>query len=104
MRKAPIPSRARPVPHWLGIVAVATFVLAADAKGEPTGLETQFRRPIALALSGNARWLFAANRRSGTISVIDTKLGDVVGEVAVGRSLADLVSLPGERLLAVDEA
>src|SRR5262249_47596450 len=46
-----------------------------------------------------------ANRRSGSISVIDAATRQVVTESDVGRGLADLAVLPdGRHLLAVDQA
>jgi len=63
----------------------------------------QLRQPTALVLSADGRWLYAANQRSGSISVIDVVAGRVAAEHRVGRRLADLQQLTGERLLAVDE-
>src|SRR5262245_46088969 len=71
------------------------------------------RRPVARALVADnqappdegERWLFVANRRSGTISTIDTKANAVVAEAAVGTQLSDLEATPdGRHLLATDEA
>ena len=71
--------------------------LRSEAKGRR-------RRPVALVLAGDGRWLFVANRRSGSVSAIDTRGPKVVGEVDVGRRLADLAATPdGRHLLAVDE-
>ncbi len=62
------------------------------------------RRPAAIVLEEQGRWLFAANRRSGTVSVVDCERREVAAELAVGEQLADLALLPGgQRLLAVDE-
>jgi YVTN family beta-propeller protein len=75
----------------------------ADSPGA-SGLKTLLRRPAALALADDGRWLFAANRRAGTISVIDTTAARTVAEMSVGGRPADLVATPdGARLLAVDE-
>jgi YVTN family beta-propeller protein len=64
----------------------------------------QFRRPAALAIAADGRWLFTANRRNGTVSVLDTETARCVGEVEVGRGLADLALTPdGRRLIAADE-
>jgi cytochrome c peroxidase len=64
----------------------------------------RLRRPVALVLAENDKWLFVANRTAGTVSVIDTDKGRVIGESEVGRKLADLSATPdGKRLLAVDE-
>jgi YVTN family beta-propeller protein len=59
---------------------------------------------VALALAGDGRWLFVANRASGSISVIDTRRRRVVAEVPGGRKLSDLaVTQDGGYLLAADE-
>jgi YVTN family beta-propeller protein len=57
-----------------------------------------------MVMADDGKWLFVANRDSGSISVIDTAGSRVVAEPAVGRRLADLAITPdGTRLLAVDE-
>ncbi|HEV3022271.1 MAG TPA: hypothetical protein VGX76_07375, partial [Pirellulales bacterium] len=87
------------------LVSVVPAWAAPPANGPPAAvLPTCLRRPVALAISADGRWLSVANRRSGTISTVDTETRNVVGEAAVGRVLADLVGLPDGRLLAVDEA
>ena len=53
----------------------------------------------------SGKTLLVANRRSGSLSVIDAAARKVVAEYDVGRGLADLAALPGGRhLLAVDQA
>src|SRR2546423_10210255 len=66
---------------------------------------TQFRVPVALALIENESLLFTANRRSGTVSVIDTATNKLIAEQAVGEMLSDLAVTPGGRfLIAADES
>jgi YVTN family beta-propeller protein len=66
--------------------------------------KTRPLRPVALALADQGKWLFVANQRSGSISVIDTGSLRVVAEMDAGRKLADLTLTPdGRQLLAVDE-
>ena len=63
------------------------------------------RHPAALAVIDNGKALVVANRRSGSLSVIDATARKVVAEYDVGRGLADLAVLPGDRyLLAADQA
>ena len=63
------------------------------------------RQPVALAAFRPNSTLYVANRASGTISVIDSKLRKVVAEFNLGTRLADLVvDARHNRLLAVDEA
>jgi YVTN family beta-propeller protein len=60
---------------------------------------------MAVALVDGDRRLLAANRQSGSISVIDPVTRRVLAEHDVGRGLADLVALPDDRhVLAVDQA
>ena len=63
------------------------------------------RQPVALAIADGGKTILVANRRSGSISVIDAASRRVVAEHDVGRGLADLAILPdGRYLLAVDQA
>jgi cytochrome c peroxidase len=101
MRKETLPVCAvvGAVLGWL--VAVG---LADTRTGEKAEAKPRLRQPVALALADDDGRLFAANRRSGSISVLDLKEGRVTGEVDVGRTLADLAATAdGRRLLAVDE-
>lgn len=83
------------------LLLAAGLVAATAAESAPA----RFRRPGALALSENGAWLYVANQRSGTISVIETAQHQVTAEHAVGQRLADLAAMPdGKHLLAVDEA
>lgn len=88
----------------LGIVIVACLLAVSPLRaGE--GMPAMLRRPAAIVLDESGSCLFAANRRSGTVSVVDCERREVVEELAVGERLADLALLPGgQRLLAVDEA
>jgi YVTN family beta-propeller protein len=57
-----------------------------------------------LALTNDGRWLFTANRRSGSISTIDTDKRQVSHEISVGKTLSDIcLTRDGRFLLAVDE-
>lgn len=92
---------------------------AGEAPGAPDALRSDggplarplLRRPVALALVSDSdspdegeRWLFVANRRSGTITTIDTKSNAAVAETAIGKQLSDLEAMPdGRHLLATDE-
>jgi YVTN family beta-propeller protein len=87
----------------LGLVCIGAICCAADGnlqgKSNP-GL----RRPVAVVLTDDGRWLFTANRNAGTISVIDTAQKKVTAEIAVGHLLDDLARTPdGRRLVAVAE-
>jgi YVTN family beta-propeller protein len=85
------------------LVAVLTGLSAWGLGREPEGTP-RVRRPVAVVLAEKGRWLFTANQRSGSISVLDTSTGKVTAEYTVGRRLADLAISPDERhLFAVDE-
>ncbi len=88
-----------------GIAAVLLICLPSivgkAADSEPAA---RLRRPVALVLAENDKWLFVANRTAGTVSVIDTEKGRAIGESEVCRTLTDLAATPdGKSLLAVDE-
>ena len=62
------------------------------------------RQPVALAVTDGGKTVLVANRRSGSISIVDSEARKVVAEYDVSRGLADLANLPGGRyLLAVDQ-
>jgi YVTN family beta-propeller protein len=95
----------------LFIAAAFSFDLLISARALPPAnsanaaeLETHSRRPVALSFATDRRRLFVANRRSGSVSVVDVEQKTVVDEFQVGRKLVDLVGLPRSRLLAVDES
>jgi YVTN family beta-propeller protein len=88
------PTLARLLAFLLGSACLASGADAPPAR---------HRQPVALAGSPDGGWIFAANRRSGTVSVVDLAAGRVAAESEVGRGLSDLAILPGGRhLLAVD--
>jgi cytochrome c peroxidase len=63
-----------------------------------------WRNPVALVLADDARVAYVANRRAGSISVVDLKQREVLAEVPVAERLSDLVRVSERRLLATDEA
>src|SRR5438132_866036 len=89
----------------LGCLVVISLLSFADALAtEPAKLQTRLRRPVALTLTDDGKWLFVANQRSGTISTIDTATLRTCAEVSGCRRLADIASTPdGRRVLALDE-
>lgn len=85
---------------WAQCVLCELF--ASEARFQPP---TRLRRPVAMAQSGDGHWLYAANRRSGTVSVIDTQTREIVAELRVGRQLSDIETTPdGKFLLILAEA
>jgi DNA-binding beta-propeller fold protein YncE len=99
------PSHSMPLPlllRWLiGLCCAA--LLAGQSRA--VELATQLRRPVGLAESADGRWLYVANRDSGSISTIALEARSVVAEQKIGQRLSDLVAVAGSnRLLALDEA
>jgi YVTN family beta-propeller protein len=93
----------------LGVI-IAGILLSrpsADKAGASESLQTgdpTHRRPVAVALTDEGRWLFVANQRSGSVSVVNVVSHKVVNEVNVGKKLSDLaITSDGTRLVAVDE-
>ncbi len=77
---------------------------AVAAENPSPRLKAALRRPVALALVDRDRWLFAANRDTGSVSVIDTSVPRVTAEYPLNARLADLTAAAGGAfLLAVDE-
>jgi YVTN family beta-propeller protein len=100
--------------HWLVVclllIAVQTrFSPRADVRADElesahTGAK-RMRQPVALVCTDVGKTLLVANRRSGSLSVIDADSRKVVAEHEVGRGLADLANLPGDQhLLVIDQA
>jgi YVTN family beta-propeller protein len=88
----------------LGGPALDITLRADDPPAGQAAPRPALRRPVALAVADGGKWLFAANRRSGSVSVIDTAARKVAAEVVVGRGLSDLAATPdGKLLLATDE-
>lgn len=95
----------------LGLGAVMVLGLsrqgATESKtpGEASALATRVRQPVALAFVDDGKRLLVANRRSGTISIVDTQANAVVAERAIGGTPSDLVAISGNDrfLLATDD-
>lgn len=84
-------------------VTAALAVQGARADDAPVPLRDrlQFRRPTAAAWLEPGRLLVTANRRSGTLSVIDVDRDAVLDEFAVGEKLSALAPLPDPRRFVV---
>jgi len=78
--------------------------ISGDAAGFAGPLARQPRQPVALVCADGGKTVLVANRRSGSLSIIDAASRRVVAEHEIGRGLADLAVLPdGRHLLAVDQ-
>jgi len=52
------------------------------------------RRPWGIALSPDGRWLYTADGRANTVSVIDTEVRRVIMAIPVGERPNDLLYIP----------
>jgi YVTN family beta-propeller protein len=74
------------------------------ADAAQSDLKPLLRRPVAMVLIGDGKWLLTANQRSGSVSILDLTAGRTVGEVSVGGKLTDLATTAdGLQFLALDE-
>jgi YVTN family beta-propeller protein len=88
---------------------VALLLLAHDfahsAESQTTFDKVGFRGPAAVIVSADGQRVLTANRRSGTISIVDPAAQRVVSETPVGQKLSSLASIPNSPLwLTTDEA
>src|SRR5579863_5544189 len=84
------------------LVVIAVFVLTAVPQADESvsaDREPRFRGPVALVLLDDGHVLLTANRRSGSISVIDAGQANVIDEITIGKNLSDLVAVTGRNLL-----
>lgn len=92
--------KCRGLVAW-GLAAVVCGPIGVGAEPAPSAA---WRHPSALVLADEGRWLFTANRRSGSVTVIDAAGATVRQEVPVGVGLSDLAAVAGpSRLIAIDE-
>lgn len=80
------------------VVVGTTLPLSGDQ------FSKEFRRPVAIDVSVDGRWVYTANRDSGTVSVLDVEHAKVVREIEVGGRLSDLIVVDANHLLVLDEA
>jgi YVTN family beta-propeller protein len=91
-------------PTCFFVTILLLLALSGQVAGAENSLKPHLRRPAALVESPDGMWLYVANRRSGSISVVDLEKRKTVSEIEIGGSLADLAALDGDRLVAVDES
>ncbi len=85
------------------MAAMACAFAPPSAEAEEIGPAPRLRRPIALAVSDDGGWLYVANRRSGSLSVIDLAERRAIAELDLGETFASLARVDRTRFLAVDE-
>jgi YVTN family beta-propeller protein len=91
--------------RWLASCGTPTAVLlaAVSLTARPDTSGVRLRRPVAVVVADDGHRLFVANRRTGSVSVIDVDRRQVLAEPVVGQVLADLADAGEGRFLAVDE-
>ena len=75
-----------------GTLPAAMLLGSRHASGENVPRE---RQPVALVFVDSGKTVVVANRRSGSLSIIDVATTRTVAEHDVGRGLADLAALQG---------
>ncbi|MCH7689135.1 MAG: hypothetical protein IH899_21090 [Planctomycetes bacterium] len=97
------------VRYRVGLILLLLMIFLRPCRSAPSPLEAGelhsqklVRQPVALVTFDHL--LYAANRRSGTVSIIDLERRTVINEIKIGKSLSDLkMTSGGQLLLAVDE-
>ncbi len=92
------------------VLLATVFLFCQPASGEEPESKRTFpsrlRRPVAAELSASGELLYVANRRSGSLSIVDLERGKTVDEIDLGKQLSHLATVPGEPpyMVATDEA
>src|SRR6185503_1454448 len=86
------------------LLLFAIVLSARCANAHASELMTQLRRPISLSLSADEKWLYVANRDSGSVSTLELEQRKVVAEEDVAERLSHMIPLRNEWYLATDEA
>ena len=82
---------------------LAILVRSSESRSGNADTEARSRRPVAVALLVDGERLVTANRDCGTVSVIDVESLIVIDEISIGGRPSDIVALPSDRLLVLDE-
>lgn len=83
-------------------ILLSILMLPSQADGGESRLRVQHRRPAAAVLIDDGTRLCVANRRSGTLSLLDVTTRNVF-EKQIGQQLSDIVELPGSGTLLVTD-
>jgi YVTN family beta-propeller protein len=87
----------------MALVCVDASSVADEVPPAELHQHARWRNPVALVLSDDERSAYVANRRSGTVSVVDLDRGAATAEIEVAGKLSDLVRLTNHLMLATDE-
>jgi DNA-binding beta-propeller fold protein YncE len=93
---------------WVVICCLAAMAgrgVPAEQDSQPAPVRmARLRHPVAAVFLADGNTLCVANRRAGSVALVDLSAGRVRDEWIVGERLASLAALPDRRhLLAVDE-
>lgn len=83
-------------------ILLPILLLPSQADSDEPSLRVQHRRPAAAVLIDGGSRLCVANRRSGTLSLVDVAARNV-SEKQIGQQLSDIVELPGGGALLVTD-
>jgi DNA-binding beta-propeller fold protein YncE len=80
---------------WMLVSPLARTAEVPSSAPTRSTAEAKLRGPVAIALADDGKMLLVANRRTGSVSLVDPKSAQAVAEVPIGKSLSDLVALKG---------
>ena len=83
-------------------VLLTLLLMPSQADSAELDLRVQHRRPSAAVLLDGGHRLCVANRRSGTMSVVDVATRSV-SEKQIGQQISDIAALPGRDQLLVSD-
>ncbi|MBW3598609.1 MAG: c-type cytochrome [Planctomycetes bacterium] len=86
------------------LLSAAVLLSLSRATSAEVNPAPKLRRPTAMVAGADPRFLYVANRRSGTVSVVDLQSRLVAAETEVGETLAGMAALDDSRMLAIDES
>lgn len=85
------------------LVAAATFAEDSVQGERALHLEPAFRRPSSAVLLNEGTLLAIANRRSGSVTLVDAITGAIQSETKIGQEISDLAALPRSSKLALTD-
>lgn len=91
-------------PACASLFTAVMWIASGASRADDVALQPRLRRPVALALSTDGNYLYTANQRSGSVSVLHLEQRSVVREYDIGERLVNLTAFADGRLLAVDAA
>ena len=94
----------------LTVLIVAGWTVTAFAqnepstsRGQPPVLKTDFRGPCSVVLLSEGKLLAVANRRSGSVTILDAVSGAIQCETVIGDKLSDIHAVPDTTKIVVTD-